>query len=125
MPSELLLDIKDLRVEFKVYGGILKVVDGVNFKVYQGEKVGLVGETGCGKTTTMKAILRILPMPPARLTTSTPLTPYSPATRNAMEQWCSVVRRARNNKRFFILVDIAAARVARTTTPPAGFNGNR
>lgn len=69
MPSELLLDIKDLRVEFKVYGGILKVVEGVNFKVYQGEKVGLVGETGCGKTTTMKAILRILPMPPARLTT--------------------------------------------------------
>ncbi len=69
MPPELLLDIKDLRVEFKVYGGILKVVDGVNFKVYQGEKVGLVGETGCGKTTTMKAVLRILPMPPARITT--------------------------------------------------------
>jgi peptide/nickel transport system ATP-binding protein len=69
VPSELLLDIKDLRVEFKVYGGILKVVDGVNFKVYQGEKVGLVGETGCGKTTTMKAVLRILPMPPARITT--------------------------------------------------------
>lgn len=68
MPSELLLDIKDLRVEFKVYGGILKVVDGINFKVYQGENVGLVGETGCGKTTTMKAILRILPMPPARIT---------------------------------------------------------
>jgi peptide/nickel transport system ATP-binding protein len=69
VPSELLLDIKELRVEFKVYGGILKVVDGVNFKVYQGEKVGLVGETGCGKTTTMKAVLRILPMPPARITT--------------------------------------------------------
>jgi peptide/nickel transport system ATP-binding protein len=68
VPSELLLDIKELRVEFKVYGGILKVVDGVNFKVYQGEKVGLVGETGCGKTTTMKAVLRILPMPPARIT---------------------------------------------------------
>lgn len=68
MPSEPLLDIQDLRVEFKVYGGILKVVDGINFKVYQGENVGLVGETGCGKTTTMKAILRILPMPPARIT---------------------------------------------------------
>ena len=68
MTSEPLLDIKDLRVEFKVYGGILKVVDGINFKVYQGENVGLVGETGCGKTTTMKAILRILPMPPARIT---------------------------------------------------------
>jgi peptide/nickel transport system ATP-binding protein len=67
VPTDLLLDIKDLRVEFKVYGGILKVVDGINFKVYHGENVGLVGETGCGKTTTMKAILRILPMPPARI----------------------------------------------------------
>ena len=67
--DDLLLDIKNLHVEFKVYGGILKVLDGVNFKVYNGEKVGLVGETGCGKTTTMKAVLRILPMPPARITT--------------------------------------------------------
>jgi len=69
VPSELLLDIKDLRVEFKVYGGILKVVDGIDFRVYRGEKVGLVGETGCGKTTTMKAVLRILPVPPARIAT--------------------------------------------------------
>ncbi|MEE8568031.1 MAG: ABC transporter ATP-binding protein [Anaerolineales bacterium] len=63
-----LLEIKDLQVEFKVFGGILKVLDGVNFSVDVAEKVGLVGETGCGKTTTMKAILRILPMPPARIT---------------------------------------------------------
>ncbi|MEK6588332.1 MAG: ABC transporter ATP-binding protein [Chloroflexota bacterium] len=45
----------------------MKVLDGVNFHVHTGEKVGLVGETGCGKTTTMKSILRILPMPPARI----------------------------------------------------------
>ncbi len=62
-----LLEIKDLSVHFNVYGGTLKVLDGVNFRVYSGEKVGLVGETGCGKTTTMKSILRILPMPPARI----------------------------------------------------------
>jgi peptide/nickel transport system ATP-binding protein len=62
-----LLEIKDLRANFKVYGGTLKVLDGVNFVVNVGEKVGLVGETGCGKTTTMKAILRILPEPPARI----------------------------------------------------------
>lgn len=62
-----LLEIKDLHVHFDVYGGTLKVLDGVNFTVHSGEKVGLVGETGCGKTTTMKSILRILPMPPARI----------------------------------------------------------
>ncbi len=67
MSAPLLLNIQDLRVHFDVYGGTLRVLDGVNFVVHAGEKVGLVGETGCGKTTTMKAILRILPMPPARI----------------------------------------------------------
>jgi peptide/nickel transport system ATP-binding protein len=67
MSTSPLLEVKDLYVQFKVYGGILKVLDGVNFMVSAGEKVGLVGETGCGKTTTMKAILRILPMPPAHI----------------------------------------------------------
>ena len=67
MSRQPLLEIKDLRVNYKVYGGLLAVLDGVNFVVYPGEKVGLVGETGCGKTSTMKAILRILPMPPAQI----------------------------------------------------------
>jgi len=62
-----LLEIKDLHVNFDVYGGTLQVLDGVNLTVHRGERVGLVGEAGCGKTTTMKAILRILPMPPARI----------------------------------------------------------
>jgi len=67
MNPEPLLEIKDLCVYFDIYGGMLKVLDGVSFAVHRGEKVGLVGETGCGKTTTMKSILRILPMPPARV----------------------------------------------------------
>ena len=62
-----LLEIKDLHVHFAVYGGTLRVLDGVNFVVQSGQRVGLVGETGCGKTTTMKAILRILPTPPAQI----------------------------------------------------------
>jgi peptide/nickel transport system ATP-binding protein len=62
-----ILDIKNLSVHFKVYGGTLKVLDGVNLVVQRGQKVGLVGETGCGKTTSMRAALRTLPMPPARI----------------------------------------------------------
>jgi peptide/nickel transport system ATP-binding protein len=60
-PGTQLLEVRNLQVHFAVYGGVLKVLDGVNLSVRRGEKIGLVGETGCGKTTTMKAILRVLP----------------------------------------------------------------
>ncbi len=62
-----LLDIKDLHVCFQVYGGTLKVLNSVNFTLWEGEKVGLVGETGCGKTTTVKSVMRILPIPPGKI----------------------------------------------------------
>ena len=55
-----LLEVKDLHIGYKTYVGKLKVLNGVNFAVHQGEKVGLIGESGCGKTTTMRAILRVL-----------------------------------------------------------------
>lgn len=61
MTMETLLDIQNLQVWYQVYGGYLKVLNGVNFTVNKGERVGLVGEAGCGKTTTMKTILRVLP----------------------------------------------------------------
>jgi len=61
MDNKILLEIKNLHVWYKVYGGYSKVLQGVNFLVREGERVCLVGETGCGKTTTMKSILQILP----------------------------------------------------------------
>jgi len=67
MPAPL-LKIEDLHVEFKVYEGVLRVLNGVQLIVNPGERVGLVGEAGCGKTTTMKCILQILPSPPSRTT---------------------------------------------------------
>lgn len=54
------VDIRNLYVEYKTYAGKVKVLNGVNFHVNAGEKVAIVGETGCGKTTTVKSILRIL-----------------------------------------------------------------
>ncbi|KUK26998.1 MAG: D,D-dipeptide ABC transport system ATP-binding protein DppD [Acetothermia bacterium 64_32] len=65
---EKLLQIEGLKVEFKVYEGLLKVLNGVELALEEGERVGLVGEAGCGKTTTMKCVLRILPSPPGRIT---------------------------------------------------------
>ena len=65
---ESLLDIGDLHVGFRIFEGHLKVLNGVHLTVQEGERVGLVGETGCGKTTTVKSILRVLPIPPAEVT---------------------------------------------------------
>ncbi|NIA10371.1 MAG: ATP-binding cassette domain-containing protein [Nitrospiraceae bacterium] len=66
--AERLLSIEDLHVEFKVYEGHLRVLNGVHLAVRPGERVGLVGEAGCGKTTTMKCVLRILQAPPGKIT---------------------------------------------------------
>ena len=62
-----LLEIKNLHVSFRVFEGELRVLNGVDLTIGEGEKVGLVGETGCGKTTTIKSVLRVLPSPPAKI----------------------------------------------------------
>ena len=56
-----LLEVRDLLVRFSVAGGTVRAVDGVSFEVSAGGSVGLVGESGCGKTTTALAISRLLP----------------------------------------------------------------
>ncbi len=67
-PSTPLLEVQDLRVHFPVRTGVLqrvtgavKAVDGVSFSVAKGETLGLVGESGCGKTTVGRAILQLIP----------------------------------------------------------------
>lgn len=59
--AETLLTISDLHVVFRRGRGQMHAVDGVSFDVRRGETLGLVGESGCGKTTTGRAILRLLP----------------------------------------------------------------
>ena len=56
-----ILEINDLKLWYKVYKNYSYVLDGVNLKVHNGEKVGIVGEAGCGKTTTVKSIIRVIP----------------------------------------------------------------
>lgn len=56
-----LLSIKNLHAWYETYAGYSKVINGVDFAVNYGEKVGLIGESGCGKTTLMKNILRVAP----------------------------------------------------------------
>lgn len=61
-----LLSVRDLKVYFPLDEGTVRAVDGVSFDVHAGEVVGIVGESGCGKSVTMKAILRIVE-PPGRI----------------------------------------------------------
>lgn len=66
--EELVLDIKDLSVEFRTDDGVVKAVNQMNVQVKKGKTLGLVGETGAGKTTTALAALRLIPDPPGVVT---------------------------------------------------------
>ncbi|MBI5906088.1 MAG: ABC transporter ATP-binding protein [Deltaproteobacteria bacterium] len=65
MMSNTLLDVRDLRLSFATEKGAVRALFGVSFPVAAGETVGLVGESGCGKTITALSILRLLQSPPA------------------------------------------------------------
>ena len=65
--DELVLNVDDLCVQFIIDGVVVEAVNGVSFQVKQGKTVGLVGETGAGKTTTAKAIMHLIPDPPGKI----------------------------------------------------------
>jgi peptide/nickel transport system ATP-binding protein len=69
MPNEnnVFLTVRDLNVIYTARKKVVHAVNGVSFEMYKGETLGLVGETGAGKTTIAKSILRILPDPPAKV----------------------------------------------------------
>jgi oligopeptide transport system ATP-binding protein len=65
---ESLLEVKDLKVRFKVKGGYVHAVNGVSLKLNEGEALGVVGESGCGKSVSMMSVMRLIDMPPGEIT---------------------------------------------------------
>jgi len=64
--AEPLLDIRGLKTWFKTDDGMVRAVDGVDLSIDRGETLGVVGESGCGKTVTARSVLKLIDMPPGR-----------------------------------------------------------
>ena len=61
------LEVKDLRTYFYMHGYVVRAVDGVDFSLKRGETLGIVGESGCGKSQTSMSIMRLVPDPPGKI----------------------------------------------------------
>jgi oligopeptide/dipeptide ABC transporter ATP-binding protein len=62
-----ILDIKNLRTYFQLYEGVVRAVDGVDMSINEGTTLGIIGESGSGKSVTAQSIMRIVPSPPGRI----------------------------------------------------------
>jgi oligopeptide/dipeptide ABC transporter ATP-binding protein len=65
--NQTVLEIKDLKTHFFTYEGVAKAVDGVTYRLAKGEPLGVVGESGCGKSVTALSVLRLIPVPPGKV----------------------------------------------------------
>ena len=65
--TETVLTVEDLRTYFTTRWGTVKAVDGISFDLRRGETLGIVGESGCGKSVTMLSLMRLIPIPPGRI----------------------------------------------------------
>ena len=67
MADKPLLEVKDLVIHYETDDGVVKALNGVNIQIGVGETLGLVGETGAGKTTLAKGIMGLIPNPPGKI----------------------------------------------------------
>jgi len=105
--NEPLLSIRDLKVHFFMDEGVVKAVDGISLDVYPGQVFGIVGESGCGKSVTMKALLRIVE-PPGRIVAGEMLLRRPPKNGETTD----IVDLARLNPRGQEMRDIRGGEIA-------------
>ncbi|NQD66259.1 ABC transporter ATP-binding protein, partial [Bacillus haikouensis] len=71
MSKKVVLEVKNLKTHFTSKKGVTKAVDGIDFVLHEGETLGIVGESGCGKSMTSLSILRLVPSPPGKIVDGT------------------------------------------------------
>lgn len=67
MDKKVILDIQNLNTEFHTQDGVVHAVNNVSYALGEGETLGIVGESGCGKSVSMLSVMRLLPVPPAKI----------------------------------------------------------
>jgi len=98
---EPLLDVKNLRTQFFTQDGVVKAVDDVSFHIMPGETLGIVGESGCGKSITAMSIMRLIPSPPGKIVSGQILFDGDDVMKMSDEE----VRSIRGNKIAMIFQD--------------------
>jgi oligopeptide/dipeptide ABC transporter ATP-binding protein len=92
--GEVLLEIRGLKTHFVSDEGVSPAVDGVDLRVHRGETLGIVGESGCGKSVTALSVMRLIPEPPGRIVAGEILL----EGRNLLELSADQMRRVRGNR---------------------------
>ncbi|MCL5998625.1 MAG: ABC transporter ATP-binding protein [Chloroflexi bacterium] len=64
--NNLFIEVRDLHTYFYLYEGVVRAVDGVSYNIREGKSLGIIGESGCGKSVTAQSIMRIVPSPPGK-----------------------------------------------------------
>lgn len=100
-----LLTIRNLSTYFFTHDGVVKAVDGVSLSLNEGDTLGLVGESGCGKSVTALSILRLIPQPPGKIVSGE----ISFMGRNLLELKEAEMRKIRGNKISIIFQDPSAS----------------
>jgi len=96
-----LLEVKDLKTQFFTQDGVVKAVNGVSFYVEEGETLGIVGESGCGKSVTVLSVMRLIPQPPGKIVAGQVLF----EGRDLLQVSDEEIRQVRGNKIAMIFQD--------------------
>jgi oligopeptide transport system ATP-binding protein len=96
-----LLEVHDLNTRFYTDDGVVQAVNGVSWEVNEGETLGIVGESGCGKTVSVLSILRLIPQPPGKIESGEVLF----ESRDLMELSDDEIRTVRGNKIAMVFQD--------------------